>query len=469
MHPADYELWIREAHERTTERIAELTREFDAIVDASDHANLDDEHDPEGATVGFERAQVSALLERARTQLADLDAATERLRLGTYGACERCGAANPGRAPRGPARNARMRDMRRPVARASGSTVAPPAWQHARMPRRVSIAHVAALDGLRGVAVAGVLAVPRRPPDRRLPRRRPLLRALGVPHHLAAARRVGVAGAIGLGEFWARRARRLLPALAGVLVGVALYCVVFASPAELGRIRGDALATIGYVANWRSVFAHQDYWALFQAPSPLQHTWSLAIEEQFYLVWPLVVRRPRSRGGSGARRARCSWSPRSAARRRACSWRGSTTRRTSRARTTAPTRGRPRCWRARRWPPRSRAGAPCAAPHRASRSEALGLVGIAFLAWAWTHVSGQSSFLYRGGFLACGLAVVAVIAAATHPRRGTDRACARLPAALRARARELRRLPVALAGLRRARRSAHRSRSTTRSSPSASQ
>ena len=81
---------VRDARERTTQRIADLSAAFDAIVASSDDANLDDEHDPEGATVGFERAQLSALLERARVQLAELDAASARLQRGSYGACEHC-------------------------------------------------------------------------------------------------------------------------------------------------------------------------------------------------------------------------------------------------------------------------------------------------------------------------------------------------------------------------------------------
>src|SRR6476469_5254431 len=82
---------IHLARARTAKRIAELTGAFDAIVASSDAANLDDEHDPEGATVGFERAQVRALLEQAGAQLAELEAAADRIQRGIYGACERCG------------------------------------------------------------------------------------------------------------------------------------------------------------------------------------------------------------------------------------------------------------------------------------------------------------------------------------------------------------------------------------------
>ena len=76
---------------RVEARIDELAESLAGIVAASEAANLDDEHDPEGATVGFERAQVSALLADARARLAELDAARARVHDGVYGVCERCG------------------------------------------------------------------------------------------------------------------------------------------------------------------------------------------------------------------------------------------------------------------------------------------------------------------------------------------------------------------------------------------
>ena len=89
--------------------------------------------------------------------------------------------------------------------------------------------------------------------------------------------------------FWSRRARRLLPALFLMLMGVAFYAAVLATPQELSKIRGDALATICYVANWRPIFTGQSYFDQFSIPSPLLHTWSLGIEEQYYAVWPLLL------------------------------------------------------------------------------------------------------------------------------------------------------------------------------------
>ena len=80
--------------ERTTTmaRIGAMTAEFEEIVTATAGSNTDDEHDPEGSTIAFERAQVSALLLEARAYLDDLDRALAKLDTGLYGICERCGS-----------------------------------------------------------------------------------------------------------------------------------------------------------------------------------------------------------------------------------------------------------------------------------------------------------------------------------------------------------------------------------------
>lgn len=96
-------------------------------------------------------------------------------------------------------------------------------------------------------------------------------------------------GTIHFGAFWVRRARRLLPALFLVLIGIVVFAAVLVAPSDLRRIRADSISSIAYVANWRFVFSGQSYFDQFGAPSPLRHLWSLSIEEQFYLVWPVVV------------------------------------------------------------------------------------------------------------------------------------------------------------------------------------
>ncbi len=96
-------------------------------------------------------------------------------------------------------------------------------------------------------------------------------------------------GGVVLRAFWGRRARRLLPALFLMLAVVGAVAVLW--PRVLGSpgLLGDTLATVGYFANWHFISAHTDYFAASANPSPLLHTWTLAIEEQFYLVWPLVL------------------------------------------------------------------------------------------------------------------------------------------------------------------------------------
>ena len=157
--------------------------------------------------------------------------------------------------------------------------------------RRELFPHRPGLDGFRGVAVLGVLC----------------FHAgfgwarggyLGVSAFFTLSgfliatlllREREVTGTVRLRAFWARRARRLLPAgLLGLVLAVA-YAWVFVDPSQLASVRADVIACIGYVANWRFVFAGRSYAELFTAPSPVQHYWSLAVEEQFYLVFPLIV------------------------------------------------------------------------------------------------------------------------------------------------------------------------------------
>jgi peptidoglycan/LPS O-acetylase OafA/YrhL len=283
------------------------------------------------------------------------------------------------------------------------------------MPPRLR--HQPALDGLRGAAVAGVL----------------LFHGghlsggfLGVDAFFVLSGflitslllvETGTNGRIALGAFWGRRARRLLPALALVLLAVALYAWLLARPDELAKIRGDALATIGYFANWRAIASSRDYWALFRAPSPLDHTWSLAIEEQFYLVWPLVI--------AFATR-RCE--PRIAAR-RVLVLSGALALASLAAMLTTFTPGNPsRVY----FGTDTRAasilvGAALAAvlalrPTLGTRGRAVletaALVSLGMLAFAWTRASGSSEILFRGGLFACAVATAVVIAASVDARRG---------------------------------------------------
>src|SRR5687768_13320332 len=151
--------------------------------------------------------------------------------------------------------------------------------------------HHDSLDGLRGVAVAGVV----------------LFHAgfgwaeggfLGVSTFftlsgflitsLLLAERAAT-GRIALGAFWARRARRLLPAALATLLAVAALASWLATPEQLASLRGDVLAALFYGANWRFILDGQSYGDLFAAPSPILHFWSLAIEEQLYVLFPLLV------------------------------------------------------------------------------------------------------------------------------------------------------------------------------------
>jgi len=93
---------------------------------------------------------------------------------------------------------------------------------------------------------------------------------------------------IALARFWIRRARRLLPALFVVLFVTVGWATLF-DRSQLDALRSDLPSGIFYYSNWWFIFHHVSYFAKFGPPSPLGHLWSLSIEEQFYLIWPLLV------------------------------------------------------------------------------------------------------------------------------------------------------------------------------------
>jgi peptidoglycan/LPS O-acetylase OafA/YrhL len=101
-------------------------------------------------------------------------------------------------------------------------------------------------------------------------------------------REVATKGRIALGAFWLRRARRLLPVALTTLVAILVLHRYFGAIAP-SRLRGDVLAALGYVENWWLIHTNQAYGAIFSEGSPVQHFWSLAIEEQYYLLFPLLM------------------------------------------------------------------------------------------------------------------------------------------------------------------------------------
>lgn len=236
-------------------------------------------------------------------------------------------------------------------------------------------------------------------------------------------------GRVDLKRFWLRRARRLLPALYLVLAATLAYAVVFL-PEEVAGLREDVLAALGYVTNWYLIFANESYFEAVGRPSLLKHLWSLAVEEQFYLLWPLVFlgtaaawRRRRAffvaAGGAAASAllmaalyvpdadpsrvyygtdTRASalligaalafvWAP----------WR------TGR-RSFVYSDGRTRYFR-RRWGWISPAF-----------FDLVGLCSLLALLWFFLNAGEYDPFLYRGGFAGAALVTAALVAAVVHPR-----------------------------------------------------
>jgi len=229
---------------------------------------------------------------------------------------------------------------------------------------------------------------------------------------LLVARYTGT-GRLDPAGFWARRARRLLPALAVMLVVVTAAAAVI-EPAQRGPLRLALLAAATYTSNWYQILHHVPYFAAaaqFGAPAPLDHLWSLAIEEQFYLLWPVllwlvVIRLPGRRARvavaltgavASALAMTVQYTPGGDP---SAVYYGTDTHASALLIGTAL---------ALAWPLRTLTAAP---PVLARRIEAAGLAGLAVLAWAAGHFSGSDPAVYPAGLLLAALAAAALVAAA---------------------------------------------------------
>ena len=221
-------------------------------------------------------------------------------------------------------------------------------------------------------------------------------------------------GAIALGRFWLRRARRLLPALWVMLVVVTLW-IVFLEPSQLGGIRGALLAALLYFSNWWYAFQHVSYFASFGAPSPLGHLWSLAVEEQFYLLWPLLLilalrfvhRRWLLAGLVIAGAVASAWAM------AALFQPGSDPTRVYEGTDTRAFQLLIGASLAVVWPSRRLTGSLPALRRRGL--DALGGLGLAVIVVMVMDTNEYQTLLYRGGMVILSLATVAVIAALVHP------------------------------------------------------
>jgi peptidoglycan/LPS O-acetylase OafA/YrhL len=228
-------------------------------------------------------------------------------------------------------------------------------------------------------------------------------------------------GHVKLGRFWLARARRLLPALFAMLVLVVAWVTIF-GPAQPQQFRDAVVANAFYVGNWQLIFGDVSYFARFAAPGPLNHLWSLAIEEQFYIVWPFLlligvklVRETPLPSGVRPRLAVVTLAlALLSAILMAVVYRPSLD--PSRVYYGTDTRAFELLFGAALamvWPSRklsSRIGA--GARNTLDALGVAGLVAIALMIW---RTDQYSAFLYRGGFVLLSVATVLVVAALAHP------------------------------------------------------
>ncbi|WP_421118201.1 acyltransferase family protein [Aquihabitans daechungensis] len=276
------------------------------------------------------------------------------------------------------------------------------------------MARVPALDGLRGLAVVAVLlfhggyltggwlGV-----DLFFVLSGYLITSLLIIEHRGT-------GGVRLGAFWGRRARRLLPALLVVVVAVSAYAWLEVAAIDLGAVRSDGLATLFFVANWHDIIQGVSYWDRGLAPSMFAHTWSLAVEEQLYLLWPVVLavvlRRRPSRPARKVAQVALAGAALSAAIAIGLRVAGA-----SEARLYLGTDTRAVAVLLGAFVAGWRRTTRRSASH-ARRLESAAIVAAALLAVAWWGLDGTASFTYGGGLLGASALAALVVAAAADVR-----------------------------------------------------
>jgi len=226
-------------------------------------------------------------------------------------------------------------------------------------------------------------------------------------------------GRLHLADFWLRRARRLLPALFVMLVVVTAW-VTLLDRARLDHLRGAVAAAATYTSNWYLIAAGQSYFARFAPPQPLDHLWSLAVEEQFYLIWPwlvlvmvMIIRHHRNAAAIrwlapptlvlAAASAALAWWLYHPAVDPTRVYEGTDTRASGLLIGAAL---------AMAWSSGTAARAGKIVTRVLDVPAAIGLVVIGLMVW---HVGQYSSFLYRGGMVVLSVATAAVVAAVACP------------------------------------------------------
>jgi peptidoglycan/LPS O-acetylase OafA/YrhL len=272
--------------------------------------------------------------------------------------------------------------------------------------------HVRGLDGIRGLAVAAVVAY-------HLGFGWARGGYLGVDTLLVLSGYLITAGLLSehtrcgrvrLRAFWARRARRLIPALLVLLAALAVYATTIALPDEARSLRLDSAGALGFVSNWRFILTSQGYFGQTAAPSLLRHTWSLGVEAQLYLLWPLaVVAVVRRRGRRGLLIVASALAAMSAGLAIALAARSADT---SRAYYGTDTRaGAFLLGAAVAAFFACRVGQPTPAHRRRPSSGSIAIVGLALTLALWATLSGTSPWLFRGGLALAATASAAMIVA----------------------------------------------------------